>query len=90
MQLRRVRTADGIEVHACEIGFVLARQLFNATADEAVDAIGAFVVLNDLSARDVQRAEMDSGFGPQKSKHCTTSLSRLTRSCPVSTPCRKR
>nr|WP_218681005.1 fumarylacetoacetate hydrolase family protein [Rhodococcus qingshengii] len=58
-----------------EIGFVLARQLFNATADEAVDAIGAFAVLNDLSARDVQRAEMNSGFGPQKSKHFATSLS---------------
>ncbi|WP_213575752.1 fumarylacetoacetate hydrolase family protein [Rhodococcus sp. USK13] len=60
-----------------EIGFVLARELFNATADEALDAIGAFVVLNDLSARDVQRAEMESGFGPQKSKHFATSLSEV-------------
>jgi 2-keto-4-pentenoate hydratase/2-oxohepta-3-ene-1,7-dioic acid hydratase in catechol pathway len=60
-----------------EIGFVLARGLFDATPAEALEAIGAFVVLNDWSARDVQRAEMDSGFGPQKSKHFTSSLSEV-------------
>ncbi|MDF2584444.1 MAG: fumarylacetoacetase [Mycobacterium sp.] len=60
-----------------EIGFVLARGLFNASPAEALDAIGAFVVLNDLSARDVQRAEMDSGFGPQKAKHFINSLSEV-------------
>jgi 2-keto-4-pentenoate hydratase/2-oxohepta-3-ene-1,7-dioic acid hydratase in catechol pathway len=60
-----------------EIGFVLARGLFNATPAEALDAIGAFVVLNDFSARDVQRAEMDSGFGPQKAKHFISSLSEV-------------
>ena len=60
-----------------EIGFVLARGLFDATPSEALEAIGAFVVLNDWSARDVQRAEMDSGFGPQKSKHFTSSLSEV-------------
>lgn len=58
-----------------EIGFVLAAPLFNATPAEATAAIGAFVVLNDFSARDVQRAEMLSGFGPQKSKHFASSLS---------------
>lgn len=60
-----------------EIGFVLARTLFDATPDEALDAIGAFVVLNDFSARDVQRTEMASGFGPQKSKHFAISLSEV-------------
>lgn len=58
-----------------EIGFVLAAPLFNATAEEAAAAIGAFVVLNDFSARDVQRPEMLSGFGPQKSKHFASSMS---------------
>ncbi|MEW2479594.1 fumarylacetoacetate hydrolase family protein [Mycobacterium sp. NPDC049093] len=58
-----------------EIGFVLAAPLFNATPDEAAEAIGAFVVLNDFSARDVQRPEMLSGFGPQKSKHFASSMS---------------
>jgi 2-keto-4-pentenoate hydratase/2-oxohepta-3-ene-1,7-dioic acid hydratase in catechol pathway len=60
-----------------ELGFVLARGLFNATPAEALDAIGAFVVLNDWSARDVQRAEMDSGLGPQKAKHFASSLSEV-------------
>jgi 2-keto-4-pentenoate hydratase/2-oxohepta-3-ene-1,7-dioic acid hydratase in catechol pathway len=58
-----------------EIGFVLAAPLLNASPAEAVEAIGAFVVLNDFSARDVQRDEMNSGFGPQKSKHFTSSMS---------------
>lgn len=60
-----------------EIGFVLARGLFNATPAQALDAIGAFVVLNDWSARDIQRAEMGSGFGPQKAKHFANSLSEV-------------
>lgn len=58
-----------------EIGFVLNRALHNATAAEATRAIGAFVLLNDFSARDVQRDEMSSGLGPQKSKHFLSSMS---------------
>jgi len=58
-----------------ELGFVLAKPLFNATPQEAEEAIGAFVVVNDFSARDVQRAEMQSGFGPQKAKHFLSSMS---------------
>jgi 2-keto-4-pentenoate hydratase/2-oxohepta-3-ene-1,7-dioic acid hydratase in catechol pathway len=58
-----------------ELGFVLSRPLFNASPDEAIKAIGGFVVLNDFSARDVQRAEMESGFGPQKAKHFMSSMS---------------
>ena len=32
-------------------------------------------MLNDFSARDVQLAEMRSGFGPQKAKHFRTTIS---------------
>ena len=60
-----------------ELGFTLARPLRDASPEEAVAAIGAFCVLNDLSARDVQRTEMASGFGPQKSKHFANSLSEV-------------
>lgn len=60
-----------------EIGFVLKSPLLNATPQEAVDAIGAFVVVNDLSARDVQRAEMVTGLGPQKAKHFVSSMSAI-------------
>lgn len=60
-----------------ELGFVLAKPLLNPTPEEALQAIGAFVVLCDFSARDVQRAEMESGFGPQKSKHFLSSMSSI-------------
>lgn len=58
-----------------ELGFVLAKPLRNAAPEEALAAIGGFVVVNDFSARDIQRAEMRSGFGPQKSKHFLSSMS---------------
>jgi 2-keto-4-pentenoate hydratase/2-oxohepta-3-ene-1,7-dioic acid hydratase in catechol pathway len=58
-----------------EIGVVLARPLRDATPAEAERAIGGFVLFNDVSARDVQREEMLSGFGPQKAKHFSNSMS---------------
>jgi 2-keto-4-pentenoate hydratase/2-oxohepta-3-ene-1,7-dioic acid hydratase in catechol pathway len=58
-----------------EIGFVLKAPLYNASPAAATAAIGAFVLLNDFSARDVQRPEMSSGLGPQKSKHFCSSMS---------------
>lgn len=58
-----------------ELGWVLSKPLLNATPAEAEAAIGAFVVVNDFSARDVQREEMQSGLGPQKSKHFLSSMS---------------
>ncbi len=58
-----------------ELGFVIGRPLRNATPSEAAAAISGYVVLNDLSARDVQIAEMRSGFGPQKAKHFASSMS---------------
>jgi 2-keto-4-pentenoate hydratase/2-oxohepta-3-ene-1,7-dioic acid hydratase in catechol pathway len=75
--------ADGADVawpsystvldYELEIGFILARPLRDASPAEAERAIGGFVLFNDVSARDVQREEMLSGFGPQKAKHfCNT------------------
>lgn len=60
-----------------EIGFVLARELLDASPAEAEAAIGGFVVLNDFSARDVQYEEMQSGFGPQKAKHFANAISSV-------------
>ena len=37
-------------------------------------AIGGFTVMNDWSARDLQRAEMKVGLGPAKGKDFATSL----------------
>lgn len=66
--------SDGLDFEL-ELAFVLNKPLYNASAEEATEAIGAFVLLNDFSARDVQRAEMSSGLGPQKSKHFLSSMS---------------
>lgn len=60
-----------------EIGAVISKPLFNATPVEATAAIGGFVVLNDFSARDIQKDEMDSGFGPQKAKHFVSTISNV-------------
>jgi len=60
-----------------ELGAVLARPILNASSQEAMKAIGGFVVLNDLSARDVQKDEMESGFGPQKAKHFASTISSV-------------
>jgi 2-keto-4-pentenoate hydratase/2-oxohepta-3-ene-1,7-dioic acid hydratase in catechol pathway len=60
-----------------ELGFVLAHALHDATPATAEAAIGGFVVLNDFSARDVQLAEMRSGFGPQKAKHFRSAMSSV-------------
>ena len=58
-----------------ELGAVLCKPLRNASPQEALAAIGGFVVVNDWSARDTQRAEMATGLGPQKCKHFCSSMS---------------
>lgn len=60
-----------------ELGAVLAKPLIDASPADAEKAIGGYVVLNDLSARDVQMAEMKSGFGPQKAKHFLNAMSHI-------------
>jgi 2-keto-4-pentenoate hydratase/2-oxohepta-3-ene-1,7-dioic acid hydratase in catechol pathway len=73
-----------------EIGFVLKSPLRDATPQEALDAIGAFVVVNDLSARDVQRTEMITGLGPQKAKHFASSMSAVAATADEILPCIER
>jgi len=61
---------DGSEItypHFCsnldyelELGAIVTRQLRNATAEEAEDAIGGYVLLNDFSDRSNQFREMVS------------------------------
>lgn len=58
-----------------ELAAVLCAPIKNASPEEAIEAVGGFVVLNDFSARDVQLAEMRSGFGPQKAKHFVNAIS---------------
>lgn len=58
-----------------ELAFVITKSLYNAAPEEAMSAVGGFLVLNDFSARDIQMEEMRSGFGPQKSKHFLNAIS---------------
>ncbi len=58
-----------------EIGAVITKPLYNASPEQAEEAIGGYVVLNDFSARDIQKDEMESGFGPQKAKHFYSTMS---------------
>ena len=60
-----------------ELGALIVTPLRNATPKEALAAIGGFVVFNDFSARDVQLAEMKSGFGPAKAKHFANAISAV-------------
>jgi fumarylacetoacetate (FAA) hydrolase len=42
--------------------------------DRAMEYVAGFTIMNDWSARDIQRAEMAIGLGPSKSKDFATSL----------------
>lgn len=57
-----------------EIACVIAREVADASVEEADAAIGGFTILNDWSARDVQRREMKVGLGPAKGKDFATSI----------------
>src|SRR5437764_10954723 len=56
---------------ACVIG-TAARDL--PADDRAMACLAGFTIMNDWSARDIQRAEMAVGLGPSKSKDFATSL----------------
>ena len=60
-----------------EIGLVIVKPLYNATAQEALQAIGGFTIINDFSARDIQLPEMMSGFGPVKSKNFANAMGHV-------------
>jgi len=56
---------------ACVIGHE-ARDL--PDDDRALEAVAGFTIMNDWSARDLQRIEMAVGLGPSKGKDFATSL----------------
>lgn len=77
--------ADGDEVWAptgsseldyeLEIACVIDHEVSDLPADDrALDCIAGFTIMNDWSARDLQRAEMSIGLGPAKGKDFATSL----------------
>ena len=57
-----------------EVGALVDTPAFNLSADRAIEAIGGYFVLNDWSARDLQRDEMPVRMGPAKGKDFATSI----------------
>jgi 2-keto-4-pentenoate hydratase/2-oxohepta-3-ene-1,7-dioic acid hydratase in catechol pathway len=57
-----------------EVACVLGRGGTNLRLEDADRAIAGFMVMNDWSARDIQRREMAQSLGPAKGKDFATSL----------------
>ncbi|MCS6850263.1 MAG: fumarylacetoacetate hydrolase family protein [Gemmataceae bacterium] len=58
-----------------ELACVIGREARDLPADDrALDCVAGFTIMNDWSARDLQRVEMAVGLGPSKSKDFATSL----------------
>lgn len=76
---------DGEPVHApsgsneldyeLELACVIGRSARDLPPDDrAMECVAGFTIMNDWSARDLQRVEMAVGLGPSKSKDFATSL----------------
>jgi 2-keto-4-pentenoate hydratase/2-oxohepta-3-ene-1,7-dioic acid hydratase in catechol pathway len=57
-----------------ELGFVIGKSSRNLTPRVALSHLFGVTILNDFSARDIQRQEMGSGFGPAKGKDFASAL----------------
>lgn len=57
-----------------EIACVIGREGRDIAEEDAQDYIAGYMIMNDWSARDVQREEMSIGLGPAKGKDFATSL----------------
>lgn len=69
------RPADTKELDfELEIACVIGKEVTNASGAAAEDAIFGYLVLNDLSARDLQRKEMKCMLGPAKGKDFATAI----------------
>ena len=57
-----------------ELAAVIGKEGTNIPADQAASYIAGFTIMNDFSARDIQRKEMKVRLGPAKGKHWCTGL----------------
>jgi 2-keto-4-pentenoate hydratase/2-oxohepta-3-ene-1,7-dioic acid hydratase in catechol pathway len=57
-----------------ELGVVIGEGGRDITPDEAWEHVAGFTIVNDLSARDLQRKEMAVGLGPAKGKDFATAV----------------
>ncbi len=57
-----------------ELGIVIGKPGRNIAPEHAWDHIAGFTIVNDFSARDLQRNEMAVGLGPSKGKDFATAV----------------
>jgi len=57
-----------------EIACVIGRECKDVAVDDAADVIAGYMIMNDWSARDFQRQDMQLHLGPGKGKDFATSL----------------
>jgi fumarylacetoacetate (FAA) hydrolase len=57
-----------------EVGAVVDTAVFDLPEERAAEAIGGYLVLNDWSARDLQREESEVRLGPAKGKDFATTI----------------
>ena len=57
-----------------EVAAVIGNECSDVEPDQWLDVVAGFTVMNDWSARDLQRREMALGLGPAKGKDFATSL----------------
>lgn len=57
-----------------ELGIVVGKKGRNLTPDESLSHVAGLTLLNDFSARDIQRREMAAGLGPAKGKHFASGI----------------
>lgn len=57
-----------------ELALIVGKRGRDVAASEAADYILGFTIMNDFSARDIQRKEMTTWLGPAKGKDFATAL----------------
>ena len=74
----RRRTRKELD-YELEVAAVIARDCEDVDADDWLSVVAGFTIMNDWSARDLQRREMALGLGPAKGKDFATSLGTVPR-----------
>lgn len=72
-EIRRPQACEWLD-YELEIACVIGKECRNIKAEDAEEYIFGFFIMNDWSARDLQRQEMKVGLGPAKGKDFATSF----------------
>jgi 2-keto-4-pentenoate hydratase/2-oxohepta-3-ene-1,7-dioic acid hydratase in catechol pathway len=72
-EIRRPQDCEWLD-YELEIACVIGKECRNIKAEDAEHHIFGFFIMNDWSARDLQRKEMKVGLGPAKGKDFATSF----------------